>query len=71
VLHGVRALRRVLGDVALAWDIAAGADSSSARGGRVVRTFLGRDGYLKTGNVVTANKRLHHAMLDVIRQTMV
>ena len=53
-----------------AWDIAAGALIVNEAGG-AVSDFLGRDGYLKTGNVVAANRRIHAAMLGVIRQTMV
>ena len=53
-----------------AWDIAAGALIVREAGG-VTTDFLGRDGYLRTGNVVAANRRIHAAMLDIIRQTMV
>src|SRR5262245_45063080 len=52
------------------WDIAAGALIVREAGG-VVTDFLGRDGYLKTGNVVTANRRIHSSMLEIIRHTMV
>ncbi len=52
-----------------AWDIAAGALIVKEAGG-AVSDFLGGDGYLKTGNVVAANRRIHAAMLEVIRQTM-
>lgn len=52
------------------WDIAAGSLIVREAGG-VVTDFLGRDGYLKSGNVVVANRRIHSAMLEVIRQTMV
>ena len=53
-----------------AWDIAAGSLIVREAGG-VVTDFLGRDGYLKSGNVVVANRRIHSSMLDIIRQTMV
>jgi myo-inositol-1(or 4)-monophosphatase len=52
------------------WDIAAGVLIVREAGG-VVTDFLGRDGYLKTGNVVTANRRIHSSMLEIIRHTMV
>jgi len=52
------------------WDIAAGSLIVREAGG-VVTDFLGRDGYLKSGNVVVANRRIHSSMLDIIRQTMV
>ena len=53
-----------------AWDIAAGSLIVREAGG-VITDFLGREGYLKSGNVVVANRRIHSSMLDVIRQTMV
>lgn len=52
------------------WDIAAGALIVREAGG-VVTDFLGRDGWLKSGNVVTANRRIHSSMLEIIRHTMV
>jgi myo-inositol-1(or 4)-monophosphatase len=52
------------------WDLAAGSLIVREAGG-VVSDFLGRDGYLKSGNVVASNRRIHPAMLDIIRQTMV
>ena len=52
------------------WDVAAGALIVREAGG-VVTDFLGRDGYLKTGNVLSANRRIHSSMLEIIRQTMV
>ena len=52
------------------WDIAAGSLIVKEAGG-LITDFIGRDGYLKSGNVVVANRRIHAAMLDVIRQTMV
>ena len=52
------------------WDIAAGSLIVREAGGTVC-DFLGRDGYLKSGNVVAANRRISSSMLEVIRQTMV
>jgi len=52
------------------WDIAAGALIVREAGG-LTTDFLGRDGYLKSGNVVTANRRIHSSMLEIIRHTMV
>ena len=52
------------------WDVAAGGLIVREAGG-LVTDFLGRDGYLKTGNVVTANRRIHSSMLEIIRHTMV
>lgn len=52
------------------WDIAAGSLIVREAGG-VATDFIGRDGYLKSGNIVVANRRIHSSMLDVIRQTMV
>src|SRR5881409_3516668 len=53
-----------------AWDLAAGSLIVREAGG-VVTDFLGRDGYLRSGNVVTANRRIHSSMLEIIRHTMV
>jgi myo-inositol-1(or 4)-monophosphatase len=52
------------------WDIAAGSLIVREAGGAAT-DFLGKDGYLKTGNIVAANHRIHAAMLEVIRRTMV
>ena len=39
--------------------------------GGVVTDFLGKDGYLKSGNIVAANLRIYSSMLEIIRHTMV
>lgn len=52
------------------WDIAAGSLIVREAGG-VVTDFLGKDGYLKSGNVVAANLRIYSSMLEIIRHTMV
>ena len=52
------------------WDIAAGSLIVREAGGAAT-DFLGRDGYLKSGNVVAANRRIHSSMIEIIRHTMV
>ena len=52
------------------WDIAAGSLIVREAGG-MVSDFLGKDGYMKSGNVVAANLRIHSSMLEIIRHTMV
>ena len=51
------------------WDVAAGSLIVREAGG-VASDFLGRDGFMKTGNIVAANPRVHAAMLDVLRRTL-
>jgi len=53
-----------------AWDIAAGSLMVREAGG-VATDFLGSDAYMKSGNIVAANPRVHSAMLEVLRRTLV
>ena len=52
------------------WDVAAGSLIVREAGG-VVTDFLGKDGYLKSGNILAANLRIYSSMLEIIRHTMV
>ncbi|HHQ69605.1 MAG TPA: inositol monophosphatase [Halothiobacillaceae bacterium] len=49
------------------WDVAAGALLVREAGGVVIDTD-GSDSYLKTGNVIAANPKLTHQMLQTIKQ---
>jgi len=53
-----------------AWDLAAGSLMVREAGG-VATDFLGKDGYLKSGNILAANLRIYSSMLEIIRHTMV
>ncbi|MBS0351773.1 MAG: inositol monophosphatase [Proteobacteria bacterium] len=48
------------------WDMAAGALIIQEAGG-VVTGFTGKTDHLQTGNVVTANSKIHQALLDVLK----
>ena len=39
--------------------------------GGVSTDFLGTDAYMKSGNIVAANPRVHAAMIEVLRRTLV
>ena len=51
------------------WDVAAGSLIVRESGG-VVTDFLGKDGYLKTGNILAGNLRIYSSMIEIIRHTM-
>ncbi|MDD2769809.1 MAG: inositol monophosphatase family protein [Methylococcus sp.] len=48
------------------WDIAAGVLLVKEAGG-IVTDFEGGEGYMDSGNVLTASPRLHHCMLEAIK----
>jgi myo-inositol-1(or 4)-monophosphatase len=52
------------------WDIAAGSLIVREAGG-AASDFLGRDSYMKSGNILAGNPRVHSAMLEVLRRTLV
>jgi myo-inositol-1(or 4)-monophosphatase len=52
------------------WDVAAGGLIVHEAGGRAT-DFLGSGAFLKNGNIVAAAPRVHAAMLEVLRRTLV
>jgi myo-inositol-1(or 4)-monophosphatase len=50
------------------WDVAAGSLIVREAGG-VVTDFLGRDGFLESGDIVAANPAVHPAMLRIVKDT--
>ncbi len=52
------------------WDMAAGALLIQEAGG-VVSGFNEATNYLETGKVIAANSKIHKAMLDIIKETLV
>ena len=51
------------------WDVAAGSLIVREAGG-IVTDFTGRDGFIRSGNIVAANARVHAAMIEVLRRTL-
>jgi myo-inositol-1(or 4)-monophosphatase len=49
------------------WDITAGIVLIQEAGG-IVTDLQGREGYLESGNILTANPRLHQVMREVMEQ---
>jgi len=51
------------------WDVAAGSLLVREAGG-VVTDFQGRDGYLESGDIVSANANIHPGMLRILRDSL-